>query len=236
MKILRVLSIVSMAIALAVPAVALSYDNNEFQQKSRAYSNLAAKAYDEGRYEDSVKYSQLAEENAARSEAYITKMMARAGAQDMLYKAHTRLSWAKEKRAEKFFPEPFATAASAVASADESFASELFDDTVVQSQAAIDALSVVREIIPLPATWVVEKWDPSKDCFWNIAANPAVYGNPFLWPELYKANKSSLKRPSNPNLLMPNAVIAIPSINGEYREGAYDPSIKYEPFQAPAKD
>lgn len=219
-------------LSLTVPLSALSYDNNEYQQKSRAYSQLAAKAYDEGQYEAAVEYSKKAEENAELSTAFIEKMIARADSQNLLFKAHTRLTWATEKHAAKFFPEPFQSATASVASADDLFAAEKYADANGASQSALDALSVVREITPLPATWNVEKWHLSKDCFWNIAANPAVYGTPLLWKELYKANKKSLKRPSDPDLLMPNSVIVIPSIRGEYREGEYDPSIKYESFKS----
>ena len=39
-----------------IPLFAVSYDDNEYQRKSRAYTELAAKAYDEGDYEASIEY------------------------------------------------------------------------------------------------------------------------------------------------------------------------------------
>lgn len=219
------------AFVMMLPLSALSYDNNEYQQKSRAYSALAQNAYDEGRYDEAVDFARIAEENAALSVQFIEKMIARADSQNLLFQAHTRLTWAKEKNADKFFPVPFSGATSAVASADDYFDAEDYVNSSEQSQAALDLLSAVREVIPLPAQWKVQKWETTRDCLWNISGNPAVYGNPLLWDELYKANKKGLKQPSNPDLLVPGMVITIPSIKGEFREGLYDPSVKYESFK-----
>ena len=50
-----------------IPLFAVSYDDNEYQRKSRAYTELAAKAYDEGDYEAAIEYSKLAESYAQQS-------------------------------------------------------------------------------------------------------------------------------------------------------------------------
>ena len=47
---------------------ALSYEDNEYQRKSLAYTQLSSKALDEGDYEASIEYSRLAEEYALLSE------------------------------------------------------------------------------------------------------------------------------------------------------------------------
>ena len=214
------------------PLSSATYDNNEFQRKSRAYSAMAEKAYDEGDYDAAVEYAKEAELNADLSVAFIEKAMARAETEKILYTAHTRLSWARDKNAEKFFPSVYKSASVAVASADNAFSSEEYSSAKQYAETAIEALSVVREIIPLPAFYKVDLWASSKDCLWNIAANSAVYGDPLKWEELFKANKKNLPQPSNPNLLLPGMIISIPSLQGEFREGTYDPSIAYEPFSA----
>ena len=219
----------------SLPLFAATYDNNEYQRKSRAYSELATKAYDDGDYDAAVEYAKQSEENASLSAAFIEKMMARADSQTLLYTAHTRLTWAKEKKADKFFPAAFESATASVASGDELFAAENYADAKARAQAALDQLAVVREIVPLPEFYAVTQWHSSKDCLWNIAKNPAVYGDPLLWDELYKANKKDLKRPADPNLLAPGMIVKIPSIKGEYREGTYDPSVKYESFKSQVK-
>jgi len=86
------------------PVFSASYDNNEFQRKSRAYTKMAESAYDEGEYDAAVDYARLAEENALLSAQYIEKMLLRVDAQTLLYRAHTRLTWAKEKKSRLVFP------------------------------------------------------------------------------------------------------------------------------------
>jgi len=161
--------------------------------------------------------------------------MVRADTEAVLLKAHTRLTWAKEKKADIYFASAFESATTAISSGDGLFASEDYAGAKQYAEQALEALSSVRETIPLPAFYKVNRWASNKDCFWNIAANPAVYGNPFLWRELYKANKKALPKPSNPDLMEPDMVVAIPSLKGEYREGTYDPAVKYESFKKQVK-
>jgi nucleoid-associated protein YgaU len=83
----------------------------------------------------------------------------------------------------------------------------------------------------LPATYTVRPWAVSKDCFWNIAGFPWVYGDPHQWRLLYNANKSKLPDPNNPDSLEPGTVLDIPSIKGELRQGAWDSGRTYEPIR-----
>jgi len=85
--------------------------------------------------------------------------------------------------------------------------------------------------VPLPATYTVRSWSASKDCFWNIAGLPWVYGNPHQWRVLYNANKSKLPDPDNPNILEPGIILDIPSIKGEPRKGAWESGKTYEPLK-----
>ncbi len=215
-----------------VPLYSASYDNNEFQRKSRAYTRMAEKAYDEGEYDAAVEYARIAEENAQLSVRYIEKMILRADVQTLLYRAHTRLTWAKEKKADLYFPGAYQSAAEAVFAGDELFAAEDFPGAKQLAEKALADLSVIREVVPLPAYYRVEYWATTKDCLWNIAKNPAIYDDPFLWEKLYEANKEMLKQPGNPNLVMPGMMVKIPSLKDEYREGVYDPSIRYEPLES----
>jgi hypothetical protein len=85
--------------------------------------------------------------------------------------------------------------------------------------------------VPLPAVYTVQPWTVSKDCFWNIAGLPWVYGNPRQWQLLYNANKTKLPNPDNPDILEPGTVLDIPSIKGELRQGAWDSAKTYEPLR-----
>ena len=215
-----------------LPLFAATYDNNEFQRKSRAFTELAERSYDDGAYDDAVLYAKEAEKNAELSVSFVEKMFARAETKTLLFKAHTRLSWAKGINAEKFFPAAMEESAAALATGDDLFAAEEYAEAKTYAGLALDALSSVREVIPLPAKYVVTTWESARECFWNIAANPAVYGDPFRWEDLYNANRKALVDPSDPDLVKPGMIVTIPSIQGEFREGTYDPSVKYDPFKS----
>ncbi len=227
-------SIIALAVLVCFAAsgafAATSYDNNEYQRKSRALSASAERAFDEGDYDAAARYAREAEENARLSAAFIEKMLAKASAEKAIAEAKLKLDWARDLNAEKNFPSAYSQAEGYVTDADAGFAAESYAAAEKDALLAIEALSVVREILPLPAFYTVDSWDPDRDCLWNIAKNPAVYGNPFMWEKLYEANRKKLKRPDNPHLLMPGMIVTIPSVRGELREGMYDPSRKYEPF------
>jgi nucleoid-associated protein YgaU len=83
---------------------------------------------------------------------------------------------------------------------------------------------------PLPSQYTVRPWAESRDCLWNIAGRPGVYGDPAQWRRLYEANRAKLPNPDNPNLIHPGTVLDIPSIRGETRQGMWDPKKKYPPY------
>ncbi|MDR0998700.1 MAG: LysM peptidoglycan-binding domain-containing protein [Treponema sp.] len=79
----------------------------------------------------------------------------------------------------------------------------------------------------LPSQYTVRPWSTSRDCFWNIAGRPWVYGDPAQWRLLYNANKSKMPNPDNPDLIEPGMVMDIPSIRGEERQGLWNPEETY---------
>jgi len=52
-------------------------------------------------------------------------------------------------------------------------------------------------------TYVVKKGD----CLWRIAQYKDIYGDPYMWPILFDANKKKIK---NPNLIYPGQKLKIP--------------------------
>lgn len=99
----------------------------------------------------------------------------------------------------------------------------LYNSDDAQVVIARDELTDETEVDALPAFYRVGKWDITRDCFWNISGRPVIYGDPFKWRVLYEANKDGIPDPNNPDLIMPDTILTIPSIDGEYREGTYDP-------------
>ena len=216
----------------AVLLFAVSYDNNEYQRKSRAYSELARRAYSEGDYGASIEYSRLAEENAQKSADYIQYMLARVEAEQAMNRARTRYTWAKNNKAEEKYPEAFKTATEALQAGNTAFGNKDFDVAVVCAKKVLDALAVVTgdesSFATLPAQYRIRTWRGERDCLWNIAKDKAIYDNPYLWRKLYEANKNKLPDPNNPDWVEPGIILTIPSLRGEKRDGMYDPAVTYE--------
>ncbi|MDC7223116.1 MAG: LysM peptidoglycan-binding domain-containing protein [Spirochaetales bacterium] len=45
------------------------------------------------------------------------------------------------------------------------------------------------------------------DCLWRISEYDSIYGNPFLWPKIWRRNKKTIQ---NPDLIFPGQVLIIP--------------------------
>ena len=105
----------------------------------------------------------------------------------------------------------------------------LSDVYIAQQVGAEEAVAVVFDEngYPLPATFTVRSWTVYRDCLWNIAALPEVYGDPLKWPILFNANRHRMPNPSNPDLILSGMVLEIPSIDGEVRKGAWQSDRVY---------
>ncbi len=213
---------------------AVSYKNNTYQKLADEYTKKAEKALDAGEYDLAEEYAAKAEENAALSEAYIKKMLAKADCDKAMKEASQRLDYAKQIRADRNFPMAFSSAQQSYASAQESYDGEDYVTATAYANQVLSALADIREITPLPEYYVVRPWADTKDCYWNISGRAYVYNNPLLWENLYQdaENKKNMPRPSDPNLILPGMKMKIPSITGEFREGTYNPAKSYEPYNA----
>lgn len=58
-----------------------------------------------------------------------------------------------------------------------------------------------------PSTYVVQTWAKERDCLWNISGKIDIYGDPFLWPKIWIANKDIIR---NPDIIHPGQVLEIP--------------------------
>jgi hypothetical protein len=222
------------ALFAASMVFAVSYRNNTYQKLADEYTKKAEKAMDAGEYVLAEEYAAKAEENAALSEAYIKKMLAKADCDKAMKEASKRLDYAKSIHADKNFPMAFSSAQQSYASAQESYDGEDYVTATAYANQVLSALADIREITPLPEYYVVRPWADTKDCYWNISGRAYVYNNPLLWENLYQdaENKKNMPRPSDPNLILPGMKMKIPSITGEFREGTYNPAKSYEPYNA----
>lgn len=211
---------------------AVSYKNNTYQKLADEYTKKAQLALDAGEYALSEEYAVKAEENAALSQAFVKKMLAKADADNAMKQAAKKIAYAKSINAERNFPMAYSSAEKLYASAEESYKGEDYPTAAAFANKVLDALADIKEITPLPEYYVVRPWADTKDCYWNISGRNYVYDNPLLWENLYQANKQNMPRPNDPNLILPGMKMKIPSITGEYREGTYNPSKKYDGYSA----
>ena len=218
-----------------VSVSALSYDDNEFQRKSRAYAELSKKALDGGDYEASIEYSLLSEEHARLSADFIQKMLARVEAEQAMNKARTRYRWAQNNNAQRRYPDLFGEATEALNAGDVAFGEESYDVATSCAKRVLKALEGVEgdegSFAELPETYEVRTWRGERDCLWNIAELLGVFGNALEWEKLYEANKNILPNINNPNFITPGMILRIPSIRGEKRVGRYDHNVTYKKIE-----
>ncbi len=212
--------------------MAASYTDNVFQKLAREYSLKSEQAFDAGEYDAAVEYSLKAEENAGLSEAYSIMMISKYEANTRIKYAQNQMNWAKRIHADVYYPMAWSAANVSMDNANNRYASEDYISAKNFADEVLTALAGVKEVVPLPEYYVVKPWAETKDCYWNIAGRPYVYNNPLLWENLYESNKDNMSDPANPDLIHPGMKMLIPSISGEFREGVYSPSVKYEPYSA----
>jgi nucleoid-associated protein YgaU len=102
-----------------------------------------------------------------------------------------------------------------------------YDAAAELARRAKAELALARIAAPLPSSYTVRLIPEDRDCLSKIAGYPFVYGDRGRWRLLYEANRETLKHPENADLILPGEVLAIPSIAGEARGGAWEPNAKY---------
>lgn len=78
----------------------------------------------------------------------------------------------------------------------------------VNTEAPAASAPVVTEETPAPETQAPpEKYPVRKgDCLWSISGNPEIYGDSFLWPLLFKANRDLIQ---DPDLIYPGQKLTV---------------------------
>jgi nucleoid-associated protein YgaU len=218
----------------AEPGAAVSRKilNNDYYVQSLRLTGLARHSYEAGDYDASTAYAEEAQRYARLSDEYV--------ADHALGAAEARLRWAASAgvNAGSRYPQAYRAAEAAYAEAGANHAGQKYRETIAAANQVFEALSVVSAAVtgasgaaPLPARYTVRSWTGVRDCLWNIAGRPWVYGDPRQWRRLYNANKDRFPEPDNPNLVEPGMVLEIPSIRGETRQGAWSPGAAYPPLR-----
>jgi hypothetical protein len=208
--------------------------NNQFFMESLRLANLARLSYSDGDYDSSAGYAEESVRYARLSDDYVARQLKIKQVNDAIAAAKERLDWALSVNAHTRYPREY-TAAREYYSASLTFrAQEEWDEAIIEANKVIFALAAVQgegSRPVLPAQYTVRTWSALRDCLWNIAGQPWVYGDPFQWRLLYNANRNKFPDPNNPHLIEPGMVLDIPSIRGETRQGLWDATRSYPSLQ-----
>ncbi|MEJ2664234.1 MAG: hypothetical protein P8107_09365 [Spirochaetia bacterium] len=189
--------------------------------------NSGQEAYDSKNYVDAKDY-------LTQAQTKINDLMQMGQAQELYDKAEKALSQADSEGIAESHPDEFASATDLLALSKVDLDNSDYPASMDKSQKVIDTLSVFSAGIGagpvLPKYYKVRLLTPRRDCFSKIAGYSFVYGDEYKWRILYNANKDKIPNPNNPHLILVGAVIEIPSIKGETREGTYSPDKKYTPI------
>jgi hypothetical protein len=208
--------------------------NNQYYLESLRLTQLAQEAYDYGDYDSSTQYATEALRYAQLSDEYVALQLKIKETNDAITAAKTRLDWADSVGAPTRYPAEYNQAQTAYEEAVAERAAEAWDPAIDAAHRVVAALAYVQEApagTPLPAQYTVRPWAISRDCFWNIAGRPWVYGDSAQWRLIYNANRAKLPQPDNPDLIHPGLILDIPSIGGEVRQGMWDPGKTYDPLR-----
>jgi hypothetical protein len=228
------------------PEIPRGLRNNRYFTESLRLSNLARLSYSAGDYDASTNYAEESIRYARLSDEYIALQLKIRETNNAIAAAKSRLDWAVSSKASVEFPQEYGEAqgrydeARAFRSAEEWDAAIASANMVLALLANVHGPSAPPETPPpeplpvqappkpvLPAQYTVRPWSLYRDCFWNIAGRPWVYGDSRQWRLLYDANRAKLPSPGNPDLIHPGMVLDIPSIRGETRNGLWNETTEY---------
>jgi nucleoid-associated protein YgaU len=215
------------------PVIPYRVRNNKYFQESQRFARLAEGTYNLGDYDASTEYANEAIRNAELSDEYVALQMKIREANSAIAAAKYRIDWAVSSGASKQFPVEFREAETWYNESLGARIAEQWDNAIDAAHRVVELLAYIdapKGTVPLPAQYTVRSWTTFKDCLWNIAGRPWVYGNPRQWRLLYNANKAKFPDPNNPNWIEPGMVLDIPSIRGEFRQGSWDGNRTYPPI------
>jgi hypothetical protein len=204
-------------------------ENKHFLESQRL-KTLSEEAFEYGDYDLAASLAAQAAKEAELSDEYVALRLLQKRTNDAIFAANSRLNWARSINAEKSHPDRMESAENFYNDAISLRANSQWEAARESADKVVQLLADVRDVMPLPKTYIVRTWAETRDCFWNIAGYSFIYGDPTKWPQLYEANKSKLRQPNNPHLLHPGTVLTIPSLRGEYREGAWVKGRSYDPL------
>jgi hypothetical protein len=202
--------------------------NNHYFLESLRLSQLAMETFEFGDYDASSGFAEEAIRFAIQSNEFV--------AEHLIAEAERLLGWADSNNIQERFTNDYNTGKNYFETSVIAYANNEWDSAINDAVRSIQIFTMLQTggtpVLPsqdsvLPSQYTVRTWVNERDCLWNIAAYPWVYGDPWRWRDLYNANRSRMPDPNNPNLIEPGFVLDIPSIRGETRQGMWSPDRTY---------
>jgi hypothetical protein len=200
-----------------------SISRNEFYLRSLELNKMAMETYDYGDYEASAGFAKEAVRYAELSDEYVSNQL--------IAEAARLMKWASDNKFDTKFPNNFIEGKTQYDNAVDARTNENWNDSIDSAIKAIEIFTAFQTsgkptvpTGPLASQYTVRTWRVEKDCLWNIAGYPWVYGDPWQWKLLYDANKDKMPEPANPDLIEPGMVLDIPPLSNEKRQGMWSPT------------
>jgi nucleoid-associated protein YgaU len=221
---------IAVVLLVAVTGLAVGQNfltDNPYYEEAQELRRQAEQAIDDGEYDRAVELSREAQELTQQAREWAEEQLLRYQANAWTNRAEERLNFAERVDAEERYAEEYENATQFYEEAESLFEEEEYEDSIQASRNVISALQAVRAVSPSddmkPRYYIVRLIPERRDCFWRIAEYEFIYENPWDWRRIYEANRDKIPNPENPDLIEPGTVLFIPSIDGETRQGTWQP-------------
>ncbi len=195
-------------------------------ERYREAENLLAQVQAEAKTQCKKSWEtvKLAQQKAreAKEDALKGKAQAKVAALKAIHAAQEALKEAREAGAPQYAPDLYREAENLLKKSQEDYRGENYigskEEANRSAQLALKAKETAIEVKEElarrqraePTTYVVKRGE----CLWIISSYPQIYGDPFLWPLIYWANKVQIH---DPDLIYPGQEFVIPR-NFSHRE------------------
>jgi len=104
--------------------------------------------------------------------------------------------------------ERYEAALQALKRAETTFQSQSYRTSIKSSEEAIRLAKLIKKLMKVVYKYYIVQYRPTaRDCLWRIASFKKFFGDPAMWPKIWKANKHLIV---DPDLIYPGQKFAIP--------------------------
>jgi soluble cytochrome b562 len=81
---------------------------------------------------------------------------------------------------------------------------DIYDRLMALDQRVMNLLDRLEKMVQI---YTVGSWSRDRDCLWNISRKSNIYGNAWLWPKIWQANRDKIR---DPDIIHPGQRLQIP--------------------------